>query len=139
MAQQPLYCWRCDAELQGLPQPLGRRDDCPACGASLRACRMCAHFDRMASKACREPVAEEVVDKEAANFCDYFRARPGRWSAAGDRGAAESKARLAALFGEAAGAGVPTTGEAPAPPAAGESEAERARARLDALFGKPKP
>ena len=44
-------------------------------------------------------MGDHVTDKEAANFCDHFRPRSGL-SGGGDRAAAESRAKLAALFGE---------------------------------------
>jgi hypothetical protein len=60
---------------------------------------MCEFYDTGVAKHCRETVAEEVKDKTAANFCDYFRPsqaayRPGDLSAT-DR----ARAELEALFG----------------------------------------
>ena len=109
--------------------PIGRRDDCAACGASLRVCRMCAFYDRNVSKACREPMADEIADKEQANFCDYFRARGGPPAAAGDE-AAVAREKLAALFGREGAA------QEPRPRGRPRSEAEAAREKLESLFGK---
>jgi hypothetical protein len=60
---------------------------------------MCASYDAHVAKKCREDDAEEVKVKEQANFCDYFRPRPGAFDSA--LAAAGQKARddLAALFG----------------------------------------
>ncbi len=33
---------------------------------------MCRFFDQKAYNQCREPSAERIIDKEKANFCDYF-------------------------------------------------------------------
>jgi hypothetical protein len=33
---------------------------------------MCKFFDSRVYNECTEPNAERVVDKEKANFCDYF-------------------------------------------------------------------
>jgi len=49
-----------------------RRADCERCGAALHACLNCSFHDLSAYNECREPSAERVVDKAAANFCDYF-------------------------------------------------------------------
>lgn len=49
---------------------------CPKCGKPLKICLNCqfyapgAHFD------CHEDIGEPVLEKDLANFCDYFAARP---------------------------------------------------------------
>jgi hypothetical protein len=60
---------------------------------------MCRSYDPRIAKKCREDDAEEVKDKDQANFCDYFRPRPGAFDSA--LAAAEQKARdqLSGLFG----------------------------------------
>jgi hypothetical protein len=98
MARESLNCWHCGTAQEGLVLPIGRREECPHCSSSLHVCRMCDFFDRSASKQCHEPMADEVGDKEHANFCDYFRPRAGL-SASADPEAADSRARLEALFG----------------------------------------
>jgi hypothetical protein len=35
-------------------------------------CRNCAFYAAGAYNDCREPCAERVVDKERANFCEFF-------------------------------------------------------------------
>ena len=37
---------------------------------------MCIFFDPAIAEQCREDDAEEVKNKEGANFCDYFRPNP---------------------------------------------------------------
>lgn len=136
MTTAELTCWNCGATLSAVPLPVGRGEECPQCVASIRACRMCAFYDPHASNACREPMADPVADKEAANACDYFRPRSVA-EAAGDDEAAQAKAKLDSLFGgrkEDAGGGL--AGEAEAFRDKGESEAETARRKLDELFGK---
>jgi hypothetical protein len=49
-----------------------RSDTCPNCGKDLRCCRQCKFYDPGAYNECREVSAERTVDKERANFCDYF-------------------------------------------------------------------
>src|SRR5512139_1227219 len=123
-----LVCWKCGASLAELSLPLTRLDECKACHAELHVCKLCELYAVTVAKHCRETVAEEVKDKERANFCDYFKSRAGAWS--GDdqqRAAARAKSELEALFG---GGVAPV--EAPA------SSADRARAELEALFGKKK-
>jgi len=94
-------CVACSKEL-ALPARVGRRDLCSGCGAELRSCRQCAFYDPSVYNACREPQAERVLDKERANFCDYFQpatsGRPPAAVAAGSSGAQDARARLDALF-----------------------------------------
>ncbi len=49
-----------------------RNDICPKCGGDLKCCKQCTFFEPNAYNECREVTAERVVDKERANFCDYF-------------------------------------------------------------------
>lgn len=98
MATQ-LVCWKCGASLAALPLPLGREAVCPACRAWLHACRLCQFYDPRLSSKCREDRAEEVRDREGANFCDWFKPRPGAWRAPRSDKAASAKASLEALFG----------------------------------------
>ena len=116
--------------------PLRRQDECPACGTDLHVCRMCEYYDKSVAKSCREPVAEEVTDKERANFCDYFRAQAGLHAAGGADEAARARAQLEAMFGVGgdAKAGAPP-GDAESLMAAKRAKADEARRQLDALFG----
>lgn len=113
-----LVCWKCGANLEDLPQPLGRRAECPACGVELHVCKLCRHFDTAKAKQCRELAADEVKNKTRANFCEWFQARPGAYS--GSAGApGGNRAALDSLFGDT-------------PTASGSG----ARDELDKLFGK---
>jgi hypothetical protein len=95
-----LVCWKCGAGLEALSLPLSRRDECARCRAELHVCRMCIEFDVAVAKHCREPTAEEVRDKQVANFCDFFRPRPGAYQAP-ERAAVDSaRAELERLFGK---------------------------------------
>lgn len=94
-----LVCWRCGASLAALTLPLRRAEECPACRSDLHVCRLCRHYDRTRPKQCREDDAEEVRDKERANFCDYFKPRAGAFDAAGAAAEQQAKDTLAALFG----------------------------------------
>jgi hypothetical protein len=121
-----LVCWKCGASLDGLPLPLGRREECPACHCDLHVCRLCLYYDTAVSRACREPVAEEVKDKERSNFCGYFQARPGAYRPVNDASARDAQAQLNALFG----------GDAGADASGSPRDADAAREALEQLFGK---
>lgn len=131
-----LNCWKCGHALEDMPMPLRRRDECPACGTDLHVCRMCEFYDTSVAKSCREPVAEEVTDKERANFCDYFRGRAGVHAAGGVAEAEAARAKLDALFGTDAEA--EHRSQAADPQSLMDrkrAEADEARRKLDALFG----
>ena len=70
-------CWKCGGAIE-LPggSRVGARDACPKCGTDLHSCRNCQFFDPGKHNQCAEPQAEWVRDKEAANYCDYFRPNP---------------------------------------------------------------
>ena len=88
-------CAACGREM-AIELPVGRRDECPHCGTDLRACRQCRFFDLYAPNQCREPQAEPVVDKEKANFCDFFSFAGGQGG--GDGKKQDVKRKLEELF-----------------------------------------
>lgn len=81
------------------------RESCPACGRDAHICRNCGHYDVSAYNECHEPSADRVVDKEKANYCEYF-TPPASADPVGPATAApspldlaaEAKERLEALF-----------------------------------------
>ncbi|MCC7257479.1 MAG: hypothetical protein IT486_03845 [Gammaproteobacteria bacterium] len=74
------------------------------------------------ARQCRQDDAEEVRNKEQANFCDYFSPRPGAFDAEAAAAEQQARDRLSALFG---------TGPAPAD--------DTAPSPADALFrSKPR-
>jgi hypothetical protein len=108
-----LVCWRCGESLAALTLPLRRLEECPACRAELHVCRMCVSWEPRTTKKCREEAAEEVRNKEQANFCDYFRPRPAAFDGALAAEEKKAKDQLAALFGAAAVGGTASGAEAP--------------------------
>jgi hypothetical protein len=124
-------CWKCGARIEHEPMPLSREARCRACEADLHVCRQCRWYDTGKAKDCAEPVADEVRDKERANFCGYFAIEPD--AHAGSTEADAARARLQALFG-LEGAGAPADGAA-ALSDRRRREADAAREELGRLFG----
>jgi hypothetical protein len=94
-------CQACGAAITREP-PIPRDAECEGCGADLRCCRNCRHFDVHVNNQCRETEAELVTDKTRRNFCEYFEITGKPFAAATgtpakDR-AAEARAKLDALF-----------------------------------------
>lgn len=95
-----LICWKCGHSLAEYTLPLRRLEECRACRAQLHVCRMCVEYDRSVAKHCREPTAEEVRDKEHANFCDHFKPKSGAFQPGATAEADRAKSELEKLFGK---------------------------------------
>ncbi len=88
----------------------------------------CKNCDPAVSDGCREDRADFILDKDKANFCDYFRANTKAFKRKDDSEAKAAREKLAELFGEE----LPESEEQEATP---QSEADRALAELKRLFG----
>lgn len=62
-------CANCGAEYKA---PVYRTTLCESCGRELKTCKNCRHYAPGASNDCHEPVSDLVVEKDRANFCDWF-------------------------------------------------------------------
>ncbi|MDD3732261.1 MAG: hypothetical protein PHU88_07810 [candidate division Zixibacteria bacterium] len=74
MPTDGLMCWNC-GEPTGIMGKVSRADACEKCLADLRCCRGCRHFDPTRRFQCKEPVETNIVNKEKANFCEFFQMR----------------------------------------------------------------
>jgi len=66
-----MECVFCKKKIS-LSNRVERNDTCPHCGNDLRSCKQCNFYDPHAYNECKEVQAERIVDKERANFCEYF-------------------------------------------------------------------
>ncbi len=82
-------CFRCGGTIPG-DQRILRKEECPSCEQDLHCCRQCRFHDTGLNNQCAEPQADPVLDKERANFCDFFQIAEGGGSTA--RGSKESGA-----------------------------------------------
>jgi len=91
-------CVKCGAHYKA---PIYRNTVCSECGGELKTCRNCRHFSPGAANDCREPVSDPVLEKDRANFCDWFTPAADAGSGAADNGG-EDNARqaFADLFGD---------------------------------------
>ena len=94
-----LVCWKCGESIDYLTPPIARLDACKACEAEIHVCKMCVDYDTSYAHHCREPIAEEVKDKERANFCDFFKPKPGAYIAQDTSEADSALGTLEDLFG----------------------------------------
>jgi hypothetical protein len=93
-----LSCWKCGESLAALSLPLTRLDECPKCRVQLHVCRMCERFAPRLPKGCNEEDAPDVRDKNAANFCDYFKPSSRAYDPAAQQAEQAAKSALDALF-----------------------------------------
>jgi len=84
-------CWNCEAALS--QSDYGREASCLACGKPTHVCHNCRHYARGRPNDCLEPLAERVLDKTHANFCEHF--EPSLTPAAGASPAPEDLAKAA--------------------------------------------
>ena len=90
------YCHACGKEV--VPSdPVGRKDTCPHCRAELRCCLNCFFHEPAVYNECRESQADRVLEKDRANFCEYFRFREGGMPSAA-KPAASARDALDSLF-----------------------------------------
>lgn len=80
-ASQTIQCYSCSKDLDLSPaQKITRSEECPYCYASLHCCKMCKFYDPTAYNECKETNADRILEKEKANFCDYFILKGGSGS-----------------------------------------------------------
>jgi hypothetical protein len=118
-----LTCRHCGTPVP-LDEPLPRDLACETCGRDLRACVHCRHYDERYNNACRETMADPVVEKDRRNFCEYFSfsREPFVGKAPARDRAADARAKLEGLFG---GGGK-----------RGPTREDEARRKLEDLFKK---
>lgn len=76
MIQLQISCFKCNQALE-LGTTVGFKECCHKCDADLHCCKNCHFYDLNSYNGCRESQADRVVDKDKANFCDYFRIGSG--------------------------------------------------------------
>ncbi len=92
------YCFRCGGEVEE-DRGITREAECEHCSQDLHCCRNCRFHEPGASNQCAEPQAEWVVDKERANFCDFFMFVAGsRTSHRGGAGGSSAREKWDRLF-----------------------------------------
>jgi len=130
--KQRIECWRCGTAVKSAQLPIARLEQCLHCHADLHVCRLCRSWNPRYTSKCSHDHAEPPLDRERANFCQYFRPAPDVFRNAGVPAGETARSDLEALFGNSAEhAGT-------AADADNITETERARRALDNLFGGDK-
>lgn len=123
-----LLCWHCGGSLDEVRLPLRRLEVCPACDVELHCCKMCQFYNPRVSDGCDEDRAEEVMDKERANFCDFFKPSPNAYVSRDGSKAQSARIQLNRLFDDVTDLETPTGTDA-------QTQEGTARQRLEELFG----
>jgi hypothetical protein len=63
-------CWQCGTDLKA--EDFGRETNCLVCGKPTRVCRNCCWYAPGRGDDCAEPAADRVMEKERANYCEFF-------------------------------------------------------------------
>ena len=93
-------CYNCGSELS-IDGVVGRSLECPSCAKPVRCCKNCRFYQPGAHWDCRETIPEAVLDKERANFCDYFKLnelKPGDGGGKGESSRRSARNDFDALF-----------------------------------------
>lgn len=127
-----LECWNCGESLKDVPRPISRHANCPSCYEVLHCCRMCKWYAPGRPNDCDHDRADPPVEKESANFCDYFAPTTGTYAQREGERKQQAKSKFAALFDE------DQDEDAPADDAsvddAEQAEQDALRSKLDDLF-----
>ena len=127
-----IECWRCGTALGSDQLPITRLEQCHHCHADLHVCRLCRSWNPRYTSKCSHDHAEPPLERERANFCQYFRPAAGVFRHAGAPAGDTTRNDLESLFAEGREqTGADTDAE-------NMTESERARRALDALFGNDK-
>lgn len=69
-------CYKCQENLiLAVGTNILRSEECPKCHTDLHCCKMCELYSVQSYNECKESIADRIVDKEKANFCDHFKLR----------------------------------------------------------------
>jgi len=66
-----MICHSCQKEIQ-IEDKVSFRAECPNCDADLHVCLNCKFYDPSVYNECHETQADRVVEKDRANYCEYF-------------------------------------------------------------------
>lgn len=95
-----IVCWNCGASLDDIPRPISRHSQCSACFNELHCCRLCRHFDSARTTTCHEDRADPPMQKENANFCDFFAPRADAFEGKTAQKSSTARGELEAMFGK---------------------------------------
>ena len=97
MPELQMECFKCKT-IAVLAASPGFNVVCEKCQTYLHSCGNCRHY---VQGQCNEPQAQATPDPGARNTCDWFMPKPVEKVGGSGAGAADARAKLAKLFGDA--------------------------------------
>ena len=91
-----ITCQSCHKTLD-VESKLSFREECLHCGHDLHSCLYCDFYDPSSYNECRESSADRVLEKEKANYCEYFVVK-SNVDASGSNPGDDAKKKLEELF-----------------------------------------
>ncbi len=90
-------CYSCGKEF---PAGLGvyRTTECSFCGKDVKVCLNCEFYSQGSHLDCRENISEPVIDKDKANFCDFFKLADNSLNGKSNCKASEKAAKARSAF-----------------------------------------
>lgn len=76
-----------------------RSTECPSCRKELKICKNCRFYSPGSKWDCHETIDEQVIDKERANFCSFFKFKD-RQSALNNKPGEKAKVEFNKLFND---------------------------------------
>lgn len=92
-------CIKCSNEISITEtKSIPRNTSCDNCTTDIRSCIFCRFYDQSKHNECSEPSADRVVDKEKANFCDYYEFNTSQKVLGKNNNKSDALKKLADLF-----------------------------------------
>lgn len=92
-----MICFGCKKEIS-VQGNVGFRQDCPECGHDLHSCVQCQHYDPKVYNECKETMADRILEKTKANYCEFFSPASGSASQSLENKKVDLLAQAEALF-----------------------------------------
>lgn len=89
-------CYFCKTELEN--KTVYRTSSCPSCSKDLKICYNCKFYSPGSPYDCKESIDQPVVDKDRANFCDFFQLASSSFDKS--KKTNDAKESFEALFGD---------------------------------------
>lgn len=71
-----VQCFHCQ-KINQISDKVHFRDECESCGQDLHSCKQCQNYDEGSYNECKDPSADRILDKEKANYCDFYIVKAG--------------------------------------------------------------
>lgn len=92
-----VICFKCQTK-NDIVEKVHYRDECEKCGQDLHVCKQCQHYDPSSYNECKETSADRILEKEKANYCDFYLVKTETGKASQNKSKSDLLAQAEALF-----------------------------------------